>query len=356
MTGPSRPALRVTQIGNASQGRGGVSSVVRTMNTWADDDLVMREWPSYWHGDRRRTLAAFARTTLKVLFSRVRPTDVWHFHLTQQGSFLREGLLLGIARRRGVCCTVLVHGSMFIDFAEGNRRLAGRVLRWPTVVFVLTEPASDVLLSLGVSAVRVANSVPIADEPVGVGRSGFVFAGEVGERKGADVLLDAWADAKVDGHELVLFGELAPRFRLPEPLPDGVVFEGPVPPDQVLARLRTAVALVLPSRAEAMPMVIIESMSLGTPVIATDVGQIAEVVHDTGMVVPPDDAEALGSALRRMADSPELALRLGRNAWDRAKGRHSNAVVKRTFVEHWELCVADAHPSDSSLPDPPDGT
>ncbi|MGY2066407.1 glycosyltransferase family 4 protein [Blastococcus sp. SYSU DS0619] len=356
MTGQPRPALRVTQIGNASQGRGGVSSVVRTMNTWAGDDLQMREWPSYWHGDRRRTLAAFARTTLKVLFSRVRPTDVWHFHLTQEGSFLREGLLLGIARRRGVCCTVLVHGSTFVDFATGNRRLAGRVLRWPAVVFVLTEPAAEVLRSLGVAPVRAANSVPIAEDPVGDGRSGFVFAGEVGERKGADVLLDAWESAKVDGHELVLFGELAPRFRLPEPLPDGVVVEGPVPPDQVLARLRTAVALVLPSRAEAMPMIILESMSLGTPVIATDVGQIAEVVADTGLIVPPADAEALGSALRRMADSPELALRLGREAWDRVKARHSNAVVRRTFVEHWESCVEDAHPGDTFLPDPPGST
>ncbi|MGY2083200.1 glycosyltransferase family 4 protein [Blastococcus sp. SYSU DS0539] len=356
MTGTSRRPLRVTQIGNASQGRGGVSSVVRTMNTWADEDLVMREWPTYWHGDRRRTFASFARTALKVLVSRVRPTDVWHFHLTQQGSFLREGLLLGIARRRGICTSVLVHGSQFVDFVEGNRWLAARVLRWSAVVFVLTEPAAEVLRSLGVATVRVDNAVPIADEPVGAGRSGFVFAGEVGERKGADVLLDAWAAAGVDGHQLVLFGELAPRFQLPEPLPEGVVVEGSVAPEEVLARLRTAVALVLPSRAEAMPMIILESMSLGTPVIATDVGQIAEVVDDTGMVVPPADAEALGTALRRMADSPELAQRLGRSAWDRVKVRHSNEVVKRTFVEHWESRLADALTGDSRLPDPPDTT
>lgn len=355
MTGPSRPALRVTQIGNASQGRGGVSSVVRTMNTWAGDDLEIREWPSYWHGSRRRTLAAFARTTLKVLFGRVGPTDVWHFHLTQQGSFVREGLLLGIARRRGVCCTVLVHGSTFVSFARGNRRLAGRVLRWPAVVFVLTEPAAEVLRSLGVTPVRAANSVPIAEEPVGEGRSGFVFAGEVGQRKGADVLLDAWEAAGLDGHRLVLFGELGPRFRLPDPLPDRVVFEGPVAPDEVLARLRTAVALVLPSRAEAMPMIILESMSLGTPVIATDVGQIAEVVADTGLIVPPADVEALGSALRRMVDEPELALRLGREAWDRVKARHSNDVVRRTFVEHWRMCV-DTRPGDRPVPDPPGRT
>ncbi|MGY1827528.1 glycosyltransferase family 4 protein [Blastococcus sp. SYSU DS0541] len=354
MSRPSRPALRVTQIGNASQGRGGVSSVVRTMNTWAGPDLEMREWPSYWHGDRRRTLATFARTALKVLTDRVERTDVWHFHLTQEGSFLREGLLLALARRRGVCCTVLVHGSQFVAFAEGNRRLARLVLRQPAVVFVLTDPAAEVLRSLGIDAVRVANSVPIEEEPVGSGRSGFVFAGEIGPRKGADVLLDAWSAARPDGQQLVLFGDLAPQFQLPEPLPHGVVFEGPVSPEAVRARLRTATALVLPSRAEAMPMIILESMSLATPVIASDVGQIAEVVHDTGMVVPPADADALGTAIRTMAGSPELAQGLGRRAWDRVRARHSNAVVRRVFVEHWDRCVGATRTGEAPPSDPPD--
>ncbi|WP_236827136.1 MULTISPECIES: glycosyltransferase family 4 protein [unclassified Blastococcus] len=356
MSRPSRPVLRVTQIGNASQGRGGVSSVVRTTNSWSGPDLEVREWPSYWHGDRRRTLTAFARTALSVLTSKVEPTDVWHFHLTQHGSFLREGLLLALARRRGVCCTVLVHGSQFVAFAEGNRWLARLVLRLPAVVFVLTEPAAEVLRSLGIDAVRVANSVPIEEDPVGAGRSGFVFAGEIGPRKGADVLLDAWSAARLDGEQLVLFGDLAPQFRLPDPLPSGVVFEGPVSPEQVRARLRTAVALVLPSRAEAMPMIILESMSLATPVIASDVGQIAEVVDDTGMVVPPADADALGTAIRRMAGSPELAQGLGRRAWDRVRARHSNAVVRKVFVEHWRKCVEEARTGDAARRDPPDNT
>jgi glycosyltransferase involved in cell wall biosynthesis len=356
VTGAPRPPLRVTQIGNASHGRGGVASVVRTMNSWADEDLQVREWPTYWHGDRRRTLVSFARTTLNVLFGEIRPTDVWHFHLTQQGSFLREGLLLAMARRRGVSCTALVHGSTFVDFVREHRRLAGRVLRLPSAVFVLTQPASDVLGSLGISAIRVANAVSVEDQPEGTDRSGFVFAGEVGMRKGADLLVDAWTAAPADGHQLVLFGELAPHFELPAPLPPGVVVAGPVEPDEVLARLRTAVALVLPSRAEAMPMIILESMSLGTPVIATDVGQVAEVVADTGIIVPPGDAEALGEAIGRLAGSPELARGLGRLAWARVRERHSSDVVKRAFVAHWETCLGGARRSSAPPTDPPDST
>jgi glycosyltransferase involved in cell wall biosynthesis len=345
-------SLRVTQIGNASRGPGGVASVVRTMNSWADRDLEMREWPTYWHGDRRRTLTSLARTALRVLFGRVRPTDVWHFHLTQRGAFLREGMLLGIARWRGVCCTVLIHGSRFVGFVQEHPRLAGRVLRWASAVFVLTDPASDVLRPLGITAIRVANSVPVDGGPIPADRHGFVFAGEVGRRKGADVLLSAWAAAQVDGHRLLVLGGLEPGFDLPMPLPEGVVVEGPVEPAEVLARLRSAVALVLPSRAEAMPMTILESMSLGTPVIGTDVGQIAEVVGDTGLIVPPGDSAALATAIRRLADSPELALRMGRMARERVQERHSSAVVKRAFVAHWETCLAARRPRGTSVSSP----
>ena len=315
--------------------------MVRTTSAWSGADVEIREWPTYWHGDRRWTWLSFARTALKVVFGAVGPTDVWHFHLTQQGSFLREGLLLGIARRRGVCCTVLIHGSQFVDFVNSHRRLAARVLRWSSLAFVLTDPAYDVLQRLGVPAVKVANAVAVDDdEPLEGPRSGFVFAGEVGRRKGIDVLLAAWREAGIEGHRLSVFGDLEPRFELPEPLPEGVVFAGPVPPAEVQAALRTAVALVLPSRAEAMPMTILESMSRGTPVIGTDVGQVAEVVADTGLVVPPADAEALGKALRRLADSPELALRLGQLARRRVEERYSSDAVKDTFVRHWQACIA----------------
>ncbi|WP_104523559.1 glycosyltransferase family 4 protein [Blastococcus atacamensis] len=356
MTAGARSALRVTQIGNASQGAGGVASVVRTMNSWADPDLEVREWPTYWHGNRRRTLTSFVRTALRVVFAPTSSTDVWHFHLTQQGSFLREGLLLGIARRRGVHCTVLVHGSQFVAFVREHRRLAGRVLRWPSAVFVLTDPASDVLEPLGVPTIKVANAVPVDDEPSSDARSGFVFAGEVGLRKGADVLLEAWAAAQVTGHQLTVFGGLEPRFDLPAPLPDGVVVEGSVEPAEVLARLRTAVALVLPSRAEAMPMSILESMSLGTPVIGTDVGQVAEVIGDTGLVVPPADPLALGAAIRRIADSPDMARQLGRMARKRVQERYSTDAVKHTFVTYWTACVAGSHPPGTATSNPERGT
>jgi len=336
--GGPRPR-RITQIGNASHGPGGVASVVRVVNTWADADLSVREWPSYWHGDRRRSLLVLARTTARVLTARIRPGDVWHFHVTQRGSFLREGLLLLLARRRGACCTVAVHGSDFVGFTRAHPGLVTRVLRSASMVFVLTDAARDALGDLGLPATRVVNSVPLDDAPAAVHRSGFVFAGEVGRRKGADTLLRAWGTAAVADCELVVLGPTEPGYRLPDPLPPGVRFLGPVDPAEVLDRLRTARALVLPSRAEAMPMSMLESMSVGTPVIGTDVGQVRELVGAGGVIVPVDDADVLAAEIRRFAGSAQLVDDLGNAARALIEERHSSAAVKSVFLEEWSRCL-----------------
>ena len=70
--------------------------------------------------------------------------------------------------------------------------------------------------------------------------------------------------------------------------------------------------LVLPSRFEGFPLVVLEAQLAETAVVATDVGSVAEAVLDgeTGLLVPPDDAEALTVAIRRLLDDADLRRRL----------------------------------------------
>jgi glycosyltransferase involved in cell wall biosynthesis len=84
--------------------------------------------------------------------------------------------------------------------------------------------------------------------------------------------------------------------------------------DDVAARLAQAQAFVLVSRSEGFPRSILEAMRAGLPVMASNVGGVAEAVRDgvTGFVVPRDDRCALLEALRVIVTDPELRLRLGR--------------------------------------------
>jgi len=348
VTATERAVHRVVQIGNASSGPGGVASVVRVVNGWADAGLEVDEWPTYWHGDRRRSLRVLAATALRVATARRRPDEVWHFHLTQRGSFLREGLLLALAHRRGVCCTVAIHGSSFVAFTRAHRGLVTRVLAAASAVFVLTDAAREELQGLGLPATKVVNPVPLDSVPPTGTRAGFVFAGEVGRRKGVDTLLRAWQSAGLTDSELVVLGPTEPGFQLPEPLPAGVQLVGPVEPAEVLARLRGALALVLPSRAEAMPMSMLEAMSVGAPVIGTDVGQVRELVAAGGVIVPVDDPEALAQQLRRFATSPGLADELGAAARAVIEERHSSDAVKAVFLAEWVRCLDAARTAQAT--------
>jgi glycosyltransferase involved in cell wall biosynthesis len=126
----------------------------------------------------------------------------------------------------------------------------------------------------------------------------------------------------VDGVSLLLAGE-------GEPPPTGprVRLLGPLPRERVLELLAAADAAVLSSSWENFPHALVEALSVGTPVIATRVGGVAEIVQDgtNGLLVPPNDVEALAAAIRRFFADDELRAKL--------KGA-SVASVQRYRPEH----------------------
>jgi glycosyltransferase involved in cell wall biosynthesis len=99
--------------------------------------------------------------------------------------------------------------------------------------------------------------------------------------------------------------------------------------------------LVQPSRADNLPLSILEAMAAGLPVIGTRVGGIPELVLDgeTGLLVEPERPEALASALDSLAESPERRAELGRRGRERVEEHFSaEAIARRTVALYEELC------------------
>lgn len=95
---------------------------------------------------------------------------------------------------------------------------------------------------------------------------------------------------------------------------------------------RSIDVLVLSSRTEGFPNVIAEAMSYGRPVITTDVGEAAAVVGDTGLVVPPGDADALSEGMCRMLDIDlQDFIRLSVAARRRVEEHYSLPLVARRY-------------------------
>jgi len=143
----------------------------------------------------------------------------------------------------------------------------------------------------------------------------LVFAGRITRQKSLEVALDALAN--VEGVSLIVAGDGPdlPDVRLAATergLDERVRFLGPLERDDVLALFRAADAAVLTSSWENFPHTVVEALAVGTPVVATAVGGVPELVRDgeNGLLVPAGDSDALAAAIRRLVDEPALRERL----------------------------------------------
>jgi glycosyltransferase involved in cell wall biosynthesis len=179
----------------------------------------------------------------------------------------------------------------------------------------------DVIVSWRVPAERVTvlpNASPVANgvEPTSLGDPPpLVFAGRLTTAKDLDTALGALA--RVDGASLVVVGDGPERARLEQlrdqlGLGERVRFVGSASRDGVFGYLRGAEAMVLSSAWENFPHGVVESLALGTPVIATRVGGVPEIVTDgeNGLLVPAGDVAALADAISRYLGDPALRARL----------------------------------------------
>jgi glycosyltransferase involved in cell wall biosynthesis len=96
------------------------------------------------------------------------------------------------------------------------------------------------------------------------------------------------------------------------------LFIGELPHTEVLRRIASSVATVLPSISDACPLVIVESLALGTPVVASAVGGIPEMIRDgmDGFLVPRNNPGVLAAKLNLILSSPQLRDTMGSNARD----------------------------------------
>jgi len=166
------------------------------------------------------------------------------------------------------------------------------------------------------------------DGPPPAARPVAAYAGHLYPWKGVDVFVRALALApEIDG--LIVGGhpgepDLARVTGLARDVgvSDRLEITGLVPPADVEARLARAAFLVLPNTASAIsdrytsPLKLFEYLRLGRAIVASDLTAIREVLahEDSALLVPPDDAQALADALRRLAADPVLARALGRRA------------------------------------------
>jgi glycosyltransferase involved in cell wall biosynthesis len=285
------------------------------------------------------------------------------------------GLCRGILDLNLLPVVVRLHGPWFLNgrFNDANTdelsawriKSEGRGIQGAHFV---TSPVAEVLEAVkdryglrSLASCVIANPVKAADPAdlwdVGTYSSEkFLFVGRFDARKGGDLVLRAFADLaesypKVrltfvgpddgirgkDG-DIIQLEEFVRR-NIPERHRSRVDFKGLMAHSQVMSIRRNHLAAIVASQYEIAPYSILESLSLGCPVIATAVGGIPELINDqrNGLLIPSKDAKRMFGACRALLDDPSLAARLGRQAWQDCRRLYEpELLAKQTLAAYRE--------------------
>jgi glycosyltransferase involved in cell wall biosynthesis len=163
---------------------------------------------------------------------------------------------------------------------------------------------------------------------IGDGERLVVVVARLHPQKDLPTLFDAVAP--LERVRVVVFGEGPDAESLRATAPSNVVLAGSR--DSVADEIAAADAFVVSSRWESGPLVLVEAMTLGRPVVTTDVGFASTVVHDgdTGRLVPVGDVAALRAAITAVLADPDDAAAMGeRGRLAVTRTFHSDALVDR---------------------------
>jgi glycogen(starch) synthase len=170
----------------------------------------------------------------------------------------------------------------------------------------------------------------------------LLFLGRLHYQKGVDIALRAFAavlrhvpHARLivagDGHERAALQRQTEQLGLTQ----AVDFLGWIAPEQVPAIIGSATMLVIPSRWEGLPNTALQAAMMGRAVIGTKVGGLPEIVEhqQTGLLVEPENVDALTEAIVSLLKSPQRLFQLGQGA---------HAKVQKEFSWHHYVDAYDA--------------
>ena len=175
-----------------------------------------------------------------------------------------------------------------------------------------------------------------------------LVVGHVQPRKNQNAFIDAVTPlAESDPFDVHFFGGAARG----QPFGDGFFdrlerrpwchFGGMLGRAELREQFRDASLLVLPSLEDNCPMVVLEAMASGVPVIAPNVGGVPDLIRDgeNGLLIDPTSAESMRDAVARILHTPELAARLSRQARKDAEENYHPRTIARRHLEIYQEIV-----------------
>jgi glycosyltransferase involved in cell wall biosynthesis len=218
------------------------------------------------------------------------------------------------------------------ECSAADRILVGSSFAKQAFVAQGYDPNKILAISFGVDTSRFTPAAPQPSRD----RFQVLFVGHIGQRKGVSYLLQGYELFRKPDSDLHLVGSFVPGAEVYDRFRGSFRHTPNVPQTQLADLYRAADVFVLPTLTEGMPLVVLEAMASGLPVIATAHGS-SDIIEDgvDGFIVPIRDPAAIAQKLETLYQDPSLRARIGRKArekalrfgWDVYAARAADAVT-----------------------------
>jgi len=285
---------------------------------------------------------------------REQPFDVSHAHF-----LMPAGIVAARAKRLlGIPYLATSHGSDVAGYNRERLKIAHLLAR-PWWLRIVRQADSLVCSSYGQREL-LHKSAPDAESDVipngididrfapGEKQRRILLCSRLVERKGFQYFLKAVERSAAPGWEIDLVGdgplynrlaEMGLRCRMPVHLHGWIDNEDP----RLHQMYRRAMIYAFPSERENFPIALLEGMSAGCAIIATDTTGNRDAVGDAGILVPPRDVAALRTAAETLTTDADHCRRLGQLAQQRVKDHFTWEAIGRRYLDSLEACLAGGH-------------
>ncbi len=353
--------MRVLIVGPDVNVQGGISHVIRLMLKYPPEGVeyqlhptitqavaaahIPRRHPAYYRKAAHNLL--FFLKSLRSLPAKAQAVDLAHVHVSTYGSTFRKYFVSKKLYKIEVPFILHNHGGDYHIFYNRlsiwHRARVREMFRWACGTIVLSawweEFHRKVLVPSDYPLWVLPNPIELpstwATDTVAE-ETRLLYLGRMDEHKGSNRVLQAIAKLPPEVRSRVRLymagdGSVEAMQHLAQQLgiADRIEIRNWIEGGEKETWLQQTHVFILPSRAEGLPMAMLEAMAWGKALIVSPVGGVPEFVEDghEGLLVPPDDIHAISEAIRRLVESPELRIQMGRAARSR---------VEPLSIEHYK--------------------
>jgi glycosyltransferase involved in cell wall biosynthesis len=290
------------------------------------------------------------RDIYRVIIGKVRfRPDLIHLNTAGQLAVVRDLTIMLISHWYGIPVVYHIHFGRIPEIA------AVCTLEWKLMSKAISK--ADVVIAIDASTEEaIRNHLPLAKVirvpncvntkvlletcAASSGQRTLMFLGMIEPTKGIEELIQAWTQLDHLDWKLIIVGPGGGKYKhqlIEKYQPTDMEFSGEMGHDEAMKIMAACDLFVLPSYTEGFPYVIVESMALGKPIIATRVGAIPEMLaEEHGYLIEPQNVRELKSALQCLMSDGMLRNRLGNRARERAINEYSLDAVFERYMSIWK--------------------